>query len=176
MKGVAPLLLATIGMAGASVARPATGPSNSNAPTAFQALVGCRAITDPAARLACFDSRSAELDAATRRRDVVVLDSRQMRDTRRTLFGLSLPKLPFLGDDGAAEVKSVEGVVSRARLDADGRWIIALKDGPTWHQTDGNVVALEPRDGSKVVVRRAALGSFMMSIDRQPGIRVRRVN
>lgn len=152
-------------------------PVGNEPPAAFAALVECRKIGEAAARLACFDARSAELEAAAQRRELVVVDSKQMRDTRRTLFGLTLPRLAILGgDDEAAQVKSVEGVVSAARLDADSRWIVTLKDGATWRQIDSNVLGLEPRGGSKVVVRRAALGSFMMSVDKQPGIRVHRVN
>lgn len=145
-------------------------------PEAFSALVDCRKIADPAARLACFDTRAAELEAATARRDVVVVDRKSVRETRRTLFGLTIPNLSILGDDQADEVKSVEGVVQGAREDADGRWILSLKDGATWRQSDGNMLGLAPRNGSKVTIRRAAMGSFMMSIDRQPGIRVKRVN
>ena len=159
---------------------PALGakPVASQPPAVFAALVECRKIGEAAARLACFDARSADLEAAAQRRELVVVDSKQIRDTRRTLFGLTLPRLAILGgdDDEAAQVKSVEGVVSAARLDPDSRWIVTLKDGATWRQIDGNILGLEPRDGSKVVVRRAALGSFMMSVEKQPGIRVHRVN
>ncbi len=145
-------------------------------PAAFTGLVQCRTIADDPARLACFDSRSAELDAATVRRDIVVMDRNQVRDTRRTLFGLAVPKLAILDANEADEVKQIEGVVKRARRDEDNRWIMSLQDGASWRQIDGHVLGLEPRVGSKVVVRRAALGSFMMSIERQPGIRVKRVD
>jgi hypothetical protein len=147
-------------------------------PELFEALVRCRAIADDAARLQCFDSAAANLQAATERRDVVVVDRQQVRESRRRLFGLPLPSLPIFGggddDDSADRIESIESTVVSAHQVGYGRWVVRLEDGSTWVQTDDNVVAGRPRTGQPVRVQRGALGSFMMRINNQPGIRVRR--
>lgn len=148
-------------------------------PESFEALVRCRAIAEDAARLACFDAAAAALQEAQERRDLVVVDRQQVREGRRRLFGLALPRIPIFGggDDEEDEdrISTVEGVVASASQDGLGNWAVVLEDGAVWVQTDGNALALRPRPGHRVVITRAALGSFMMRVNNQPGIRVRRV-
>ena len=51
---------------------------------------------------------------------------------------------------------------------------MTVQDGALWVQVDNNPLAGWPRPGQPVVINRAALGSYMMRVNRQPGIRVRR--
>ena len=169
-------LLAAAPAAALAQPRPATPPR----PEAFEALVRCRSIAEPQARLQCFDAAAAALQTAQERREVVVVDRAQVREGRRRLFGLTLPSIPIFGggdDEGQNEadrVSTIEGVVASATEDGLGHWVVALQDGAVWVQTDNNRLALRPRPGQRVVVNRAALGSFMMRVNNQPGIRVRR--
>lgn len=148
-------------------------------PELFQALVRCRALTDDAARLRCFDTASAALAEATERRELVVVSRAQVRESRRRLFGLALPRLPIFGggDEGREdeeEISQIDSTVTSASQDGLGHWQVRLADGSFWIQVDNNLLALRPRPGQPVVVLRGALGSFMMRVNRQPGIRVRR--
>lgn len=145
-------------------------------PELFEALLRCRAIAEPAAKLQCFEAATAELEQAVERRDVVVVDRAQVRESRRRLFGVALPRLPIFGGDEEEEdeIDSVEGVVASATQDRNGRWIVRLEDGATWAQTDNNPLALRPRPGHAIVINRAALGTYMMKVNGQPGIRVKR--
>src|SRR5829696_6737424 len=103
------ILLATL-LAGLPAAAASVQSSGAPAqrPQPFEALVRCRAITGDAERLACFDRAAASLQAAAERRDVVVVDRQQVRESRRRLFGLPLPRLPIFGggddDEGAEEI------------------------------------------------------------------------
>ena len=149
-------------------------------PQSFEAVVRCRAITDPAARLACFDAAVAALQAAQERRDVVMVDRQQVREGRRRLFGLALPRIPIFGggdDDDQDEdaVRSLESTVSAVTTTGYGQYQVTLADGSVWVQVDNNTVAVPPRNGHRIVINRGALGSYMMRINNQPGIRVRRV-
>ena len=146
-------------------------------PALFEALVRCRAITEDAARLTCFDAATAALQAAAERRDVVVVDRGQVRESRRRLFGLALPRLPIFGggdDDDEEEISSIESSIISAHQVEYGRWMVRLEDGSTWVQTDNNLIAGRPRSGQPVRVNRGALGSYMMRVNGQPGVRVRR--
>lgn len=146
-------------------------------PELFEALVRCRAIADDAARLQCFDGAAANLQQAAERRDLVVVDRQQVRESRRRLFGLALPRLPIFGggdDEEEDEISSIESQVASASQIEFGRWLVRLEDGSTWVQTDNEILAGRPRPGQPVRVSRAALGTFMMRVNNQPGIRVRR--
>jgi hypothetical protein len=147
-------------------------------PELFEALVRCRTVTDDAARLQCFDTATAALQAAAERREVVVVDRQQVRESRRRLFGLALPRLPIFGgggeDDEAEEISSIESPIVAAHQVGYGRWVVRLEDGSTWAQTDDTPIAARPRAGQTVRVNRGALGSYMMRVNGQPGVRVRR--
>jgi hypothetical protein len=150
-------------------------------PESFEALVHCRTIADAAARLQCYDTAAAALEQAAERHDVVVVDRAQVRESRRRLFGLALPHLPIFGgsdnghDNGDEEIAQIESTVASAVRNDLGQWQVRLQEGGTWIQTDFNQFALAPRSGDAVVVRRGPLGSYMMRVGRQPGVRVRRV-
>jgi hypothetical protein len=171
--------LLAAGPALALAQRPAAAPPPR--PETFEALIRCRAIAEAGARLQCFDTAAAALQTAQERRELVVIDRQQVREGRRRLFGLTLPRIPIFGggDDDedandADRVQTVEGVVASASQDSLGHWVVVLQDGAAWVQADNRPLALRPRPGQRVVINRAALGSFMMRINNQPGIRARR--
>jgi len=144
-------------------------------PEAFEALVRCRALADDAARLRCFDEAAATLQQQAENRDLVVVDRKQIQETKRGLFGLDIPNLnPFGGGDDGVEVKSIESVVRSAMQDGDGRWILTLEDNSTWAQTDNYPLAVNPRRGHKVKIVKASMGSYMMRVNNQPGVRAKR--
>jgi topoisomerase IA-like protein len=61
-------------------------------------------------------------------------------------------------------------------FNADGGYIFRLADGSRWTQMDGKPIAVEPRTGDKVVVKKGVLGSYILSVARQPGVKVKRIN
>lgn len=142
--------------------------------TLFEAVTRCRAIVDPTERVGCYDRSIEALQAAEQKHDVAIVDRAQVRETKKTLFGLSLPSLPVFGhaDDGQ-EIAQIDGTVASAAIDRGG-WVVHLADGSVWRQIDDNELGRRPRAGDKVVVKRAALGSFRMTIAGSPGIKVRR--
>ena len=168
-------LLALLGltMAIATGPRAAAGvpAAIADGPTVIDRLLACRTLAEPAARLACFDQASAAASAALAHKDVVVINRQTMRRTRVSLFGLALPRLAIFGDDDSEEIKQIESTVSAARARPDG-FIFDLKDGSQWTQTDGAPFALPPEPGDKVVVKKGALGSFMLKLAGQPGVKV----
>lgn len=168
-------LLATIMLVGGA---PAIAKKNVDAgtPAQVQKLIGCRAITDPAQRLACFDRESSGVEQAIAKKDLVVVDREQARATRRSLFGFSLPGFGGLfGDDGEESVKQIESTVASSVRNGDGGWTVRLADNTTWMQTDDTPLGLSPKPGQKVVVRRGSMGSYYLSVNRQPGFKVKRV-
>jgi hypothetical protein len=176
------ILAATLGVAiaagGAKAAKPdASAPAaQGQRPQVFEAVTRCRAIANDAERLRCFDGAAAAMEQAVDRRDLVVIDRQQVRAAHRKLFGIEIPRLNLFGggDDKADEVSELDGVASSVAQDGNGRWIVTLEEGGTWVQIDDNSVAVAPRPGTKIVIKRAALGSYMMRIGGQPGVRAHR--
>jgi hypothetical protein len=151
-------------------------------PEVFKKLLDCRAITEAAQRLACYDGQVAALESAEAKQDVVVVDRKQIREARKSLFGLTLPKIDLFGgsdDDSKPQEEGfseIETTVSRASLRGDGKWFLVLADGAKWVQTERKTMVRDPKAGSTIKIRRAALGSYMANIDGQNAIRVRREN
>lgn len=143
---------------------------------AFQRLVDCRAISDSAGRLACFDKEVATLDAAESSQNLVVMDRDQIKKTRRSLFGLTLPNLAVFGDDGQAEEnRAIESKIKSAWMNGNGKWNFELVDGARWVQTDSRNLNIEPRGGHDINIRKAALGSYLANVNKQVAIRVQRI-
>lgn len=143
-------------------------------PTAFQSLLSCRAITDSAQRLACYDKATQGFADAVGKKDVVVIDRARAREAKKSLFGFSVPNFAGLFG-GGDEVNQIESTVTAAFESGYDGWTIKLADGSTWAQTDGAPVALPPRRGDKVVVKRGTLGSYFVKVGSQPGFKARRV-
>jgi len=145
----------------------------------FDNLLACRSVSDAAKRLACYDSKVSALDAAAKNDELVVVDRSQIRQARRSLFGLTLPDLGIFGG-GKAEregegISEIESTIRRAYY-SSYRWNIILDDGARWVQIDTRDPARDPRAGQTIRIRRAALGSFLANIEGQRAIRVRREN
>lgn len=179
------LLTALTGATALSAASPVAAQNSaaSEAPRieVLQQLYDCRAIADPAERLACYDRQVGALQSAVTAQDIRVVDREQVRQTRRGLFGLSLPNIGNIfgsGDpENAADSDAVNELAATLRAvgrNESGRWIYTLDNDQVWIQTDASAPGRGPRPGQNVTIRRAALGSFMISVEGRPGVRVRR--
>lgn len=147
-----------------------------NRPKVYSDIVACRALTDSAARLKCFDAAAMALETATENRQVVILDQSEVRKTKRSLFGFSLPKIPFFGEsdeEQEEEFKEIEGELANVQALPYGKYQFTVTDAGTWQTTQGGSKIL--KNGQKFKIKRAAMGSFMLVMS-STGIRVKRVN
>lgn len=148
---------------------------------ALQTIVDCRKIADGVARLACFDAASAQLDAAEKAGDVVVLDRAQVKEAERSAFGFNFKMPSFLtgGGDGSVKVEpmeSLEATLVSARKGPDGKWIFRLPDDAVWVQIDNDEIIRAPKAGSKVEIKRGMVGNYFLSVDGQRSVRAKRQN
>lgn len=144
-------------------------------PETLERLMACRTVADNAARLACFDAAAGALDNAQQQGELVVMDRAQVNQTRRQLFGFEMPALPQLfGADSAVEIDSIDTTLQSASLAGEGRWVFRLADGSVWRQIDSERVRFENRPGQPVRVRKASLGSFLLTVGGSRAVRVRR--
>lgn len=160
-------------MAAPAPAKPKARDARSNA--LIQALSACRGVADEKARLDCYDQASARLAEAVDKKELVVMDRQEIQETRRSLFGFSVPDIPlFRGEDGKDSGKLETTIAGAGRLEG-GKWAIRLEDGAIWHTTETRLNLSDPKPGQKIVIQRGTLGNYFLRIDGQRGIRGRRV-
>jgi hypothetical protein len=140
-------------------------------------VVDCRKLSDSQERLACYDREVGAMEAAEARQDLVVVDREQLRKTRRTLFGLTLPNLSVFGDDNedGEGVDRIDTSIKRLAQTPYGKWIFTLEDGAQWEQIDSRDLPITPKAGQNIRIRRAAMGSYLANVKDQVAIRVRRM-
>ncbi|HEY1073696.1 hypothetical protein [Brevundimonas sp.] len=150
--------------------------SATNRSPLLEQVAACRQITSDAERLGCFDRAAGALDAAERQGEVVVVERGQIREARRQLFGFEIPSLPpmFGRDDPAERIDAVETTLLSAGQGLDGKWLFRLADGSEWRQIDSDPVRFQNRTGMEIRVRRAALGSYLLTAGRSRAVRVKR--
>lgn len=180
MRSNLPILCAAGLMLGLGTAAHAKDKPERPQPQVFADVLECRAIAEPEARLQCFDAAVAALEQASTDKSVVVLSEETVQETRRGLFGFTLPKLNLFGggdDDDENEVEVLSEITSpiESVRGGDGRWVFTLPDGAVWEQTDG-VYLKKPRPGQSINIKRAALGSYKAKVEGGIGFRVKRIN
>lgn len=159
-------------------AGPAAAQNNPVEPRQAVAIEACRAIQVDAERLACFDREASAFVRALRSGNLSVVDRADMRNARRSLFGFSLPKLPFFTGDKSAEEPS-DQLISSVRFVqplANDRYRITIADGDAvWETVDTPMRFTEPKRGERIVIRKASLGSYFLSVGNQLGVKGRRI-
>lgn len=145
--------------------------------TPLSGVYACAGQTDDGARLRCYDEAVQRLQAAEASGNVVAVDREQVGALERQSFGLQLPALssllPRRGGE-AQQIERVEALMTRVVSLPDGRHAFVLDNGQSWAQ-------IEPRSasnvdaGDSISIRRASLGSFVLSPEHGAMHRVRRV-
>lgn len=170
-------LTAASAFAAASAAAASRAQSVQPAPAQFARVTACQSIRDNAQRLACYDREVALAATANARGDLVVMDRQQLRQTRRSLFGLTLPNLGVFGEDSLpGDADRLETTIKSVHYQADGKYIFDLAEGGRWLALESRTFIVDPAPGQPVRIRRAALGSYLMNVNNQLALRVHRVN
>ena len=177
MRGILRRLAPGTGLA-LAIALPAGAAWSAGAPArapVVQAVLDCRKVEDGAQRLACYDKAVDGMAQAEAKGDLVTVDREQRRAVRRQAFGLNLPSLAFFDrGEKSGEADRITAKVAAASRDPFGKWVIKLDDGAVWRQTDGHYLDHDAHRGSSVEIRKGTLGSFLMKVDGQLAIKVRR--
>jgi hypothetical protein len=169
-----------VGLAAVVASSPAAAQASAPAAsTPVAQVMECRKLADPEARLRCYDGTVDSLSKALSGGSLVVVDREDVRRTRRSLFGFSLPKLPFFKGDNSqddtpdeiiATIKSV-----RPLPQGNDMWAIVLDSGAEWHTVQEGSSQSEPKAGQKIKIKSGALGSYRVSVSGRPGLRAIRV-
>ena len=128
----------------------------------------CAVVVDPAKRLACYDAAFPPTSGAES------LESRRERELRD--FGLNqIQRRASMPESQRVEIPDrIEAAVTAVRTLAEGERMVTLDNGQLWMLTEvtssGHLVA-----GDRVVVRKAAVGTFMLVTPGRVALRAKRV-
>lgn len=153
------------------------GKTVSDPPALFTELISCKTIVEPEQRLACFDAKVAALETAQSSNQLVIADREQVREARRGLFGLSLPRIKiFDGDSEEGDnVDKIDAKISSARKLRGGKWLIVLDDGALWQQTEVKNIMRAPEPEDSIEIKRGSLGSFFAKVNGGRAFKVKRI-
>jgi hypothetical protein len=131
----------------------------------------CRAITDDARRLACYDqlfSRPAQPVATSP-------GSPQQKPAPDPTFGLTeAQQRASAANGGHPKIdESILATVANLRNLPGGQFVVTLDNGQVWRQIDWDSWS-PPQKGDRVTIRRGALGSFMLVTAKNLATHVRR--
>jgi hypothetical protein len=163
-------IAAVLGTSAEARSNPPTG-----TPAAVQSLLACQSIADAGQRLSCFDKAAQGFADAMTKKEVVIVDKARANEAKRSLFGFSIPNFSSLFGAGDEQLNQIESIVTAAFENGYEGWTVKLADGSTWQQTDSAPVAIPPRKGDKVIVKRGTLGSYFVKLGSQPGFKAKRV-
>lgn len=146
----------------------------------LDALKACRALSGDAERLACYDRAAGEIVGAADRGEIRVVTKADVEQTRRGLFGFTLPKLGlFGGREGEEEPEPLdllESSVTSARQIDRTTYVFKIAEGnATWQIREAPSRFIGPRVGDKVVFKRATMGTYFIRVNNQIGVRGRRI-
>lgn len=142
----------------------------------IEALSHCLAVTADAERLACLDAGARRLIDASRRREVVVVDEAEVKKTRRSLFGFSLPRIRLFGSkgpDNAEEIDEIAVAIKSSAPAGNGYMSFTLEDGARWTTTEP-WMSRGPRAGEMLTIKRAAMGGYFVKLSNTRAVRAMR--
>ena len=145
-------------------------------------LVECAKIDDPTARLACYDNNMSRVGATPRATvpgQVRASGGAAPVETQGPQgFGYEDVRAsdPARFQPPAGQVSEIHPRVTANAPREPGIYLVTLEDGAQWLFAEGVGSQFRlPRRGDTVEIERASLGSFLMRIDKQPPVPVRRV-
>jgi hypothetical protein len=146
-------------------------------------LIECAKIDDPTARLACYDNNMSRV-GATPRATVpgqvrgVVGGAAPVESRGAQGFGADdvRAESPQRFAAPAGQVDEIHPRVTAVRPREPGIYLVTLEDGAQWLFAEGVSSSFRlPRNGDTVEIERGALGSYLMRVDGQPAVPVRRI-
>ena len=168
--GLAALAVATF-HSGSAFAQQPKEPSSQDT---IDRLRACQTIADASERLACYDREVGVVLAATDEGTLRVVDQQEVEQTKRSLFGFTLPKIKLFGD-GEDEMTELATTITKVRSEGREGWIFTTEEGSTWRIAETKMGWRPPREGQPVVLKRASMGSFFIRVNGQIGVKGRRI-
>lgn len=148
----------------------------------LDALKACQAQSDAAARLACYDAAVGAIVTAEEQGDLRVVDREMVRETRRSLFGFSLPDFGIFGGDDEGnegqkeEFDTLATTVTSVRYLTPRSFVFRIAEGDAlWQVEDAPRRLLTVEEGDAVEIEKGALSSYFIRFNGASGVKGRRI-
>jgi len=141
-------------------------------------VYACAEKAGDAERLACYDEAVGRLKMAEEAGDVRTVTRAEVEQVKKDSFGFSIPSLPGFGksDNDSEKLEEIALNITGISKNGYGKVLVTLENGQIWEQTDSKKVYVKKSKPPKqAIVKRAAMGSFMVKLDKQSGFRAKRV-
>jgi hypothetical protein len=146
-------------------------------------VLACRSLSDSAARLACFDRVTADLDAnaipapaAAAAPAVTAPPAAPILDPKQQ-FGLpekSVVKQEVAAGTRASDAAKIDAHITNISRTANGRTLFMLDNDQVWRQLLAEGIVLAKR-GDPVTISRGLLGSYWLQMKDGRGYKVTRL-
>lgn len=172
-----------LSLAGASLGFAAPAAAQADRTAVLNILVECAKIDDPSARLACYDNNIRSAGAPVRNTipDQVrgVTGGAAPVETQGAQgFGYEQVRAadPARFRPAPGQLQEIQARVTAIVPREPGIYLVTLEDGAQWVFAEGVTSQFRlPRRGDSIEIERGSLGSFLMRIDGQPPVPVRRL-
>jgi hypothetical protein len=147
-------------------------------------LEKCLQIADVSERVVCYDSiaqvqrmqrqasAAAPAQAAVQSPPVLAAGT----PGRREEFGLSAVEREQARPERPRQLNEIKAVIASSKAVGAGYWQFTTTDGLIWRLAETSRSFRPPRAGDEVRFRRGRLGSYYLDADKQPTMRVVRVD
>jgi len=138
----------------------------------------CASLDVAEARLRCFDALAAGVAEQTTRSSgatvpTVAPQASETAPGAEDRFGRE-QALVSEASSGPGALAEIRTRIAELRRQGDGRLVFELDNGQVWLQAEPPSQSLQVKAGDAVVIRRAAMGSFLLVTEQRRSTRVRR--
>lgn len=170
-------------LAGTSLSLAAPAAAQADRTAVLNILVECAKIDDPSARLACYDNNIGSAGAPVRNTlpnqvRGVTGGAAPVETQGAQGFGYEQVRAadPARFRPAPGQLQEIHARVSTIVPREPGIYLVTLEDGAQWVFAEGVTSQFRlPRRGDTVEIERGSLGSFLMRVDGQSPVPVRRL-
>ena len=126
------------------------------------ALRTCRSETDDALRLACYDTATQAVFATIDNGKAQLVTTEEVEQTRRGLFGFSMPKLGLFSSKDGQEMELLESTITRVRQ-SRRTYEITIDEGSVWRIANAPMRLRPPKAGDPIAFKKASTGIIFRS-------------
>ena len=108
------------------------------------------------------------------------MDKQEVRRTRRSLFGFSVPDIPLFGGGGAGktdsapEITELDTFVTAIRPVGYDKFDITTTEGAVWRNSDS--LPFPPKPGAAVHIKKGAIGNYFLKFNGGAAVRGSRIH
>jgi glucose/arabinose dehydrogenase len=138
-------------------------------------VLSCSRLSDPAARLACFDSAATALQRGASPPSGVAPRAAATPAAPATPPPAAAFARPAAPVERPPQIKRAAAALQMIETGPDGRMLVTLEDGSVWRQIDDRRLASIPQSGTPAEVRRGMWGAYFIDFEGQREIRAERI-